>query len=111
MSNTFSAENNSNSVKFCPSCGEDNIKQLASSSYSCRTCGSRWLIEEAEDMDDEEFYNDFEESADEFEDYTEEEYYFSEIGDTCDWCGSPHVVYRDEAFCLCENCSDQLHGF
>jgi hypothetical protein len=30
--------------------------------------------------------------------------------ETCDWCGCPNVTYRDEAFTLCEICSEQLFG-
>lgn len=32
------------------------------------------------------------------------------LSDTCDWCGGSPVVYRDEAFELCENCANQLLG-
>ena len=27
----------------------------------------------------------------------------------CDWCNAP-ATYSNEAYDLCENCSDQLHG-
>ena len=34
---------------------------------------------------------------------------FISVGSYCDWCGEP-ASYSDEAFELCENCSDQYRG-
>jgi hypothetical protein len=40
----------------------------------------------------------------------ENEYYAMQMKQvqTCDWCGAAPVVYVNEAFQLCEKCTDQL---
>ncbi|GAB4343036.1 MAG: hypothetical protein Kow0037_30870 [Calditrichia bacterium] len=38
------------------------------------------------------------------------DYGWDPMPEMCDWCGVHPVSYRDEAFHLCESCSDQLFG-
>lgn len=47
---------------------------------------------------------------DEEDDDVEPDHFFYGYHETCDWCGGSPVVYRDEAFSLCEFCADQMMG-
>ena len=58
----------------------------------------KWDTEEMERR-----YND-----DKIENEMLEERLKTAFPETCDFCGSPNVTYRDEAFSLCENCYDQI---